>query len=185
MSESRGPVGPKRPEAKARENTSDVQRGVVNPQFADITYRNNSDSSNYHSLQTQATLRPTHGFNYQATYTWSRALGIFGNYRDVMNQRADYTLQSTHRTHDFRSYGHIGSSDRARQADRRNSSGWLARSVEGSKFGTILNVTSGAPLNVVGQNTLYTSGTPDIVGDFPRQGKVVWRCFWAVGGDAF
>src|SRR5262249_56078580 len=32
---------------------------VVNPQFADITYRNNSDSSNYHSLQTQVTLRPS------------------------------------------------------------------------------------------------------------------------------
>jgi len=29
-------------------------------------------------------------------------------------------------------------------------------------------------LNVSGQNTLYTAGTPDIVGAFPRQGKVVW-----------
>src|SRR5262249_21922100 len=64
---------------------------VVNPQFADITYRNNSDSSNYHSLQTQLNVRPTHGISYQATYTWSRALGIFGNYRDAMNQRADYS----------------------------------------------------------------------------------------------
>src|SRR5262249_42007765 len=75
---------------------------VANPQFADITYRNNSDSSNYHSLQTQATLRPTRGITYQGTYTWSRSLGIFGGYRDVMNQDADYSLQSTHRTHELR-----------------------------------------------------------------------------------
>ena len=56
----------------------------------------------------------------------------------------------------------------------RHSSGWLARAIEGWKFGTIVNVSSGAPLNVTGQNTLYASGTPDIVGNFPRQGKVVW-----------
>src|SRR5262249_58609841 len=49
---------------------------VTNPQFGNITYRTNSDSSNYHSMQTQVTLRPTHGIQYQATYTWSRSLGI-------------------------------------------------------------------------------------------------------------
>jgi hypothetical protein len=38
---------------------------VVNPQFAGITYRNNSDSSNYHSLQNQITLRPTRGITYR------------------------------------------------------------------------------------------------------------------------
>src|SRR5207249_816230 len=47
---------------------------VVNAQFATINYRNNSDSSNYHSLQTQFTVRPTHGMSYTATYTWSRSL---------------------------------------------------------------------------------------------------------------
>ena len=81
---------------------------AVNPQFGTINYRTNSDSSNYNSIQVQATLRPTHGINYQATYTWSRSLGVFSNtqgFRDLLNQRADYTLQSTHRKHDFRSYG--------------------------------------------------------------------------------
>jgi hypothetical protein len=147
---------------------------VVNPQFADITYRNNSDSSNYHSLQTQATLRPTRGITYQATYTWSRALGIFGGYRDVMNQNADYTLQSTHRTHDFRSYGTFELPFGPGKLIAGNSSGWLARALEGWRFGTILNISSGAPLNVAGQNTLYAGGTPDVVSDFPRQGAVVW-----------
>ena len=147
---------------------------VVNPQFAGITYRNNSDSSNYHSLQNQITLRPTKGITYQATYTWSRALGVFGNYRDVMNQDADYTLQSTHRTHDFRSYGTFDLPFGPGKLIARNSSGFLARLVEGWRLGTILNLTSGAPLNVVGQSTLYAQGTPDVVGAFPRQGSVVW-----------
>jgi len=155
---------------------------VVNPQFADVTYRNNSDSSNYHSLQSQVTLRPTRGITYQATYTWSRALGIFGGYRDVMNQQADYTLQSTHRTHDFRSYGTFDLPFGPGKLIARNSSGWLARAVEGWKFGTILNLNSGAPLNVAGQNTLYAAGTPDAVGAFPRQGQLVWP---ANPGDIF
>jgi hypothetical protein len=147
---------------------------VVNPQFADITYRNNSDSSNYHSLQTQVTLRPSSGIYYQATYTWSRALGIFGGYRDVMNQAADYTLQSTHRTHDFRSYGTFDLPFGPGKWIAGNASGWFARVVEGWRLGTILNMNSGAPLNVAGQNTLYAAGTPDVVSAFPRQGNVVW-----------
>jgi hypothetical protein len=147
---------------------------VVNPQFSDVTYRNNSDSSNYHSLQTQVTLRPTRGINYQGTYTWSRSLGVFGGYRDLLNQRADYTLQGTHRTHDFRSYGTFDLPFGPGKLLAGNSSGWLARVVEGWKVGTIFNLTSGAPLNIGAQNTLYASGTPDIVGAFPREGKVVW-----------
>src|SRR5207244_12888107 len=41
---------------------------VVNPQFATINYRNNSDSSNYHSLHTQLTLRPARGVTDQQRY---------------------------------------------------------------------------------------------------------------------
>jgi hypothetical protein len=55
-----------------------------------------------------------------------------------------------------------------------NSSPWLTRIVEGWRVGSILNVTSGAPLAVSGGNTLYALGTPDIVGPFPRHGKVRW-----------
>jgi len=147
---------------------------VVNPQFNNVTYRNNSDSSNYHSLQTQITLRPTSGINYQGTYTWSRALGIFGGYRDLMNQTADYSLQDTHRKHDFRSYGTFEMPLGPGKLLGRNSSGWVARLIEGWKVGTIFNLTSGAPQDVSGRTTLYGAGIPDIVGEFPREGKVVW-----------
>lgn len=162
---------------------------VTNPQFTTITYRNNSDSSNYHSLQAQITLRPTHGFTYQTTYTWSRSLAVSGGvdstggfnglYRDLQNRNADYSLQSTHRTHDFRTFGTFELPLGPGKLLARNSSGWLARTIEGWKVATILNMSSGAPLNIVGGTTLYgigtpASGIPDIVGAFPREGKVVW-----------
>ncbi len=164
----------------------------TNPQFTSITYRNNSDSSNYHSLQTQVTLRPTHGVTYQTTYTWSRSLAVSGGvnstggfnglYRDLQNRNADYSLQPTHRTHDFRAFGTYELPFGPGKLLARNRSGLFARAIEGWKIGTILNVSSGAPLNVVGATTLYAMGTPDIVGSFPRKGKVVWPLS---PGDAF
>src|SRR5439155_21858342 len=51
---------------------------VTNPQFTTINYRDNSDGSNYHSLQTQVTLRPARGVTYQGTYTWSRSPAVRG-----------------------------------------------------------------------------------------------------------
>jgi hypothetical protein len=150
---------------------------VVNPQFGTINYRTNSDSSNYNSLQAQITLRPTRGITYQGTYTWSRSLSVFSNtagFRDLLNQRADYTLLPSHRLHDVRSYGTFELPFGPNKLIGGSTSGWAARLIEGWKVGTILNLSSGAPLNVVGRTTLYRDGTPDVVGDFPREGKVVW-----------
>lgn len=157
---------------------------VVNPQFATINYRNNSDSSNYHSLQTQMTIRPARGISYQATYTWSRSLatsggvnsggGFNGTYRDVLNRNADYSLQSTHRAHDFRSYGGFQLPFGPGKWIGRNSSGWIARLIEQWDVAAIVSLSSGAPLNIVGGNTIYALGTPDIAGAFPREGKVTW-----------
>jgi hypothetical protein len=151
---------------------------VVNPQFNNITYRNNTDSSNYHSLQTSVTLRPTHGLNYQGSYTWSRSLGLSGDiggtFRDLLNQSADYRLQASHRTHDFKSYGTFELPFGPGRLLGGNSSGLMARLIEGWQLGSILTLTSGAPLNVEAQNTLYAGGAADIVGDFPRKGEVVW-----------
>jgi len=117
---------------------------VVNPQFSTINYRNNSDSSNYHSLQTQVTLRQTHGVSYQGTYTWSRSLGISA-LSGSPNRNADYTLQGSHRTHEFRSFGTFELPFGPGKLLAGNSSGLLARLIEGWKVGTILNVSSGAP----------------------------------------
>ena len=162
---------------------------VTNPQFANITYRTNSDSSNYHSLQTQLTLRPTRGIQYQATYTWSRSLGVDSNgsgglgvFRDLLNRNGDYSLLSSNRSHDFRSYGTFELPFGPGKLLGGNTSGLAARVIEGWKVGTIVNMTSGAPLNIVGMTTLYNLGTPDVVSTFPREGGVVWP---ANPADAF
>src|SRR5438876_8853358 len=185
---------------------------VGNPQFSTLNYRNNSDSSNYHSLEAALTVRPTHGIAYRAAYTWSRSLAVSGGlssggtfngtYRDPLNRNADYTLQPTHRAHDFRSYGTFELPFGPGRWLGANSSGWLGRLIERWDVGAIVNLTSGAPLYVIGGQTIYGLttllggetasrinaqtmtgiGTPDIVGAFPRDGKVVWPLH---KGDAF
>src|SRR6185295_11323386 len=39
---------------------------TANPQFTTMEMRNNSDTANYHSMQTQVTMRPSRGLTYQA-----------------------------------------------------------------------------------------------------------------------
>jgi hypothetical protein len=113
--------------------------------------------------------------NYQATYTWSRSMGVVSSgVRDLLDRSADYTLLGSHRTHDFRRYGIFDLPFGPGKLLGTNASGWTARLIEGWKLGTILNLNSGSPLNIGSRNTLYAAGTPDVVGAFPREGAVVW-----------
>jgi len=64
----------------------------TNRQFGTANWNANLNHSNYHSLQTQVTLRPTHGLNFQATYTWSRSLGDRGDGTDPLNRALDYGI---------------------------------------------------------------------------------------------
>jgi len=41
-------------------------------------------------------------------------------------------------------------------------------------LGTIFDASTGALLNVVATTTINRTGTPDIIGDFPRTGQVAW-----------
>jgi hypothetical protein len=135
-------------------------------------------------MQTQITMRPKRGITYQGTWTWSRATGVAGNtptgggitaaYRDFMNRDADYTVANFHRTHDFRGYGTFELPFGPGKWLGGNSSGLMARLIEGRQFGTIVNLATGDPLNVSARNTINRTGTPDIVGDFPREGKITW-----------
>jgi hypothetical protein len=54
------------------------------------------------------------------------------------------------------------------------SSGILARIIEGWKLGTIVRMSSGAPMNISGRNTVYGSGAPDVIGPFRNDGSVSW-----------
>ncbi len=160
---------------------------VANPQFAGMQMRNNSDSSTYHSLETQLTMRQRHGVSFQGSWTWSRATGVQGNtpagggitavYRDYLNRHADYTVAAFHRTHNLRGYTTIELPFGPGKWMGGNAPSYIARVIEGWQFGTIFNVSTGAPLNITARNTINrttNTGTPDIIGDLQRDGHVTW-----------
>jgi hypothetical protein len=168
---------------------------TANPQFGVMEMRDNSDSTNYHSFQTQLTMRPKHGITAQATWLWSRATGVAPpaadgggtteTYRDFMNRHADYTVASFHRTHNLRGYAMFELPFGPGRLLGGNSSGAFARIIEGWQLGTLFDLFTGAPLNVTSTTTINRSGTPDIVGDFSRKGDIVWPMQGSQFGNYF
>ena len=149
---------------------------LTNPQFNNATLQNNPGNANYHSLQTQATLRPTAGVDLQASYTWSKSLGRTGAFTNPIDRKPDYTLQAGHRAHNFRTNGTFELPTGPGRMLLGSSSGVLARIVEGWQMSWILNMTSGSPASITAQNMLYASGVPDIVGPFdPDAAAVNWE----------
>jgi hypothetical protein len=75
--------------------------------------------------------------------------------------------------HDFRSNGTFALPVGPGQLLLRNSSGVLARIIEGWQMSWIVNMNTGQPLSVAALNMLYNNGTPDVVAPFDIQsGKV-------------
>jgi hypothetical protein len=134
-------------------------------------------------MQAQLSLRPTYGTSFQATYTWSKTLEVPSDgYTDPLDRRADYRLAFSHIAHDFRVNGTFQLPIGPNQLFLGNTSGTLARIIEGWKLGWIVNMTSGSPrtiatsgMNENGVDMLYDNGTPDVVGPWTeRDGKVEW-----------
>ncbi len=160
---------------------------IPNPQVSTANYRTNSGSSNYHSMQAQFTLRPTHGISATTTYTWSKTMGIPGSGNaNPLNRDADYKLLYSSISHDWRTNGTIELPFGPNKLLLGNSSGFLARLVERWQASLILNLSSGRPetitalagLNYAVAGLGGTSGAavvPDVVGPFSlRKGHMVW-----------
>jgi hypothetical protein len=148
----------------------------TNPQFNNATLQTNSGNTNYHSLQTQITMRPTSGVSLQTSYTWSKLLGVGGTATVPYDRRADYTIQVGDRRHDFRTNGTFALPFGPQKLLFGGSSGILARIVEQWQMSWIVNLAGGAPTNITAQSMLYGNGVPDVVGAFdPKQGKVQWK----------
>jgi hypothetical protein len=153
---------------------------VTNPQFSTANMITNMSSNNYHSLQAQATMRPTHGLSAQVTYTWSKNLGFSGyatgpSFTDPVNRRDDYTLVTGDRTHDLRANGAFALPIGPKRLLFGNTSGVIARAIEGLQVGWVADVSSGAPMSIAAQNMLYANGVADIVGPFDlKSADVRW-----------
>ena len=162
-----------------RYNKFDENFILTNPQFSTATYLTNAAHSNYHSLQVLGTLRPTAGFSLQGSYTWSKNLGDpvggvpFTTFTDPRNRSLDYALLSTHRAHVFRTYGTFDLPVGPGQLFAKNTTGFVARLIEGWQTSWIVNLSSGQPLTMLAQSMLYgstTRGTPDQVRPFDFKG---------------
>src|SRR4029079_4996008 len=86
----------------------------TNPQVANAVIETPTGHSNYHSLQTQVSLRPIAGISTQTTYTWSKNLGQGGvegpngpgaGFTEPYNRLADYTRLASNREHVVVIYG--------------------------------------------------------------------------------
>jgi len=139
---------------------------MTNPQYYNATFLTNSNENNYHSMQAQITLRPRHGIGFQATYTWSRNLGITGTPTDPSNLHADYSLLPSNRSHVFVAYGTWDLPFGPKHALLGSASPVLGRIVGGWQLSWIVNAETGTPLSIGAANMLYANGVPDKVGPF-------------------
>jgi hypothetical protein len=134
----------------------------TNPQFSAANWNTNLNHTNYHSLQGQVTLRPTHGLNLQATYTWSRNLGNQG-ITDPLNRALDYGILSNHRSHMLTTYGTYNLPLGPNGYLFRDTSGWVKRLAEGWQLSWISSLTSGVPASVNTVQSMWANGMPDLV----------------------
>src|SRR5262249_37410684 len=144
----------------------------TNPQFNTVNWFANMGNSNYHSVQVEATLRPTHGFQGTANYTFSKNLGVPPNpfgalgptaaFTNPVDRHADYTIVNNNHPHILPTNAiielPIGPGNRLLV----HSHGPLARAIEGWRLGGIYTISSGAWSSITAQNQLYANGVPDV-----------------------
>jgi hypothetical protein len=135
---------------------------VTNPQFSAVTFYNNMGYNNYHSFQTQVSIRPIQGFSGTATYNWSKNLGLLGAFTDPTNRAQDYTNVGNNPAHSLRTNGTFELPIGPNKLLLGNSSGWLARALERWQLGLIYNLSSGAPTSITASSMLYGNGLPDV-----------------------
>ena len=119
-------------------------------------------------------------------------MGLGTTYTNPVNRHADYSVQTDTRVHDFRTNGVFALPVGPNKLLFSQSSGTVARIVEDWQVGWIVNLNSGAPLTITGNNSLYANGRPDLVGPFPtRDGAVTFNgtpaatgAYWTPGAFA-
>jgi hypothetical protein len=162
-------------------NTSTVRGSVMrvnrfpenfistNPQFATVNYLSNMGNANYHSVQAEATLRPTHGFDGRINYTFSKNLGLpcstcgITGFTNPADRHEDYTVINNSHPHILRANGNIELPIGPGKLFLANSHGVFARAIEGWRVGGIYTISSGSWNSITAQSMLYANGVPDVV----------------------
>jgi hypothetical protein len=134
---------------------------VTNPQFNNVTYYTNWGYNNYHSLQTELSVRPIRGMSGSVTYNWSKNLGL-GALTDPTDRSANYTNIGNNPGHSLRTNGTFELPLGPNKPLFGNASGWVARAIERWQLGLIYNLSSGYPVNITATSMLYGNGVPDV-----------------------
>jgi hypothetical protein len=151
------------------------------PQFETSNIRHNTNSvNNYNSMQAQVTMRPTHGLNFQATYTWSRNLGS-GTWTNYLGGR-DYNMSGQHRSHQLRFFGAYELPFGPRGFFFRDASSAVRRIVEGWQMSWVVSMETGPPISVVaaGPGSVLWGRTwpilvrPDLWDDKQGKARMQW-----------
>jgi len=171
---------------------------IANPQFGNLNIVSNGNKSNYHSFQAQFTLRPTAGFSYQGTFTWSRLLGspsapnMFNlqgtglvSYYSMDRRNEDYGLLGQHRTLDYRGHATAGLPFGPNRLFFGNTSGWVARLIEDWQVSAIFSLSTGLPMTVVGRSGLYESRSSSNFSPFTFATSVAPADVTALGAAMF
>jgi hypothetical protein len=141
---------------------------TANPQLNGATYIGNLSRSNYHALQASYTMRPTLGFSLQATYSWAKSMQLSAGagpglqnagstggaaYTDPLQRDLD-RVRGVEGLHSVRANGTIDLPIGPNKFLFSNTSGWLARVIEGWQTSFILNLASGSPVSIGGAETM-------------------------------
>jgi len=135
---------------------------VTNPAIQTANITTNAGFTNYHSMQTQVTMRPARGLSFQATYTWSRNIQDRGveNF-DTGSRR--YYLADAHRSHSLTTYGSYELPFGARGFLFRDASGAFKKAIEGWNLSWVGNISSGAPVSLTGGSSYWGINQVNVV----------------------
>jgi hypothetical protein len=106
-------------------------------------------------------------------------------YTNPVEREKDYRLSPGNAKHDFKTYGTFELPIGPGKLLFSGSHGVLSRAIEGWQTSFIVNLSAGQPANISASYTnptvvgasptgLYGNSVPDVVGNFPRDGKVNW-----------
>jgi hypothetical protein len=145
---------------------------TANPQLNAATYIGNLARSNYHAMQVSYTLRPTHGFSVQTTYSFAKSMQLGGGggpgladagtaganfgtnaYTDPLNRNLD-RVRGLESLHNIRASGTIDLPVGPGRLLFSGAHGLIARFIEHWQTSFILNMGTGTPASVGGAGTM-------------------------------
>jgi hypothetical protein len=120
-------------------------------------------SSNYHSLQFQATLRPTTGIQRSGDVHVGARISVLARSRIPWTARRIPRTSNNNPGHTLRTNGTFELPMGPNKLLFGNTSGALARALERWQAWVDLQLNSGYPVSITAPEMLYGNGVPDIV----------------------